>query len=152
MNRLDIDWLQGRASLGAAAGWTPEEIRLVADLGYALAEQGRHEEAITVFEGLAALAPATGYFQAALGALRLRTGDPHRALTHLNAALAIDPRDYVTLVNRGEAYLLLNDTGRAVQDLDAAFRAGGQQAAATAGAPMSLTRARALLLRLQGRV
>ena len=39
--RLDEDWLRGRASLGAASGWTPEEIRIVAELGYGLAEQGR---------------------------------------------------------------------------------------------------------------
>ena len=53
--RLDEDWLRGRASLGDASGWTPEEIRIVGELGYGLAEQGRNEEAITVFEGLAAV-------------------------------------------------------------------------------------------------
>ncbi|MGH9903048.1 MAG: hypothetical protein ACRD68_14675, partial [Pyrinomonadaceae bacterium] len=67
--------MNGRASLGAAGGWTAEEMRLVADVGFALAEQGREREAITVFEGLAALAPATAYFRAALGALWLRLGE-----------------------------------------------------------------------------
>src|SRR5215204_824587 len=87
-NRLFEDWLEGRASLGAAGGWTAEEMRLVADTGYALAEQGRHDEAVAIFEGLAVLAPATAYFQSALGALWLRKGEPERALEHLEALLA----------------------------------------------------------------
>jgi Flp pilus assembly protein TadD len=74
-SHLDDDWVEGLASLGAAAGSTAEEIRLVADLGYALAEYVRDDEALTIFEGLAALAPATAYFQSALGALLFRTGD-----------------------------------------------------------------------------
>jgi Flp pilus assembly protein TadD len=101
--RLDEDWLRGRASLGAAAGWKPEEMRIVAELGFGLAEQGRNEEAITIFEGLAALAPATSYFQSALGALKLRTGDLRSALIHLNAALTADPTDLAVPANKARS-------------------------------------------------
>jgi len=146
-NRLDYDWLQGRVSLGAAAGWTPEEMRLVADLGYALAEQGRNAEALTIFEALAALAPATAYFQSALGALRLRTGEPRRALEHLGAALASDPRDLSALVNRGEALLQLGELAPALKALRAAVELG--DAGADSFSAGCVTRARALLARWQ---
>jgi Flp pilus assembly protein TadD len=115
-SKIDEEWLDGRASLGAAASWTAEEIRLIADLGFALADYGRDEEALTIFEGLAALAPATGYFQSALGALLLRVGELERAEQHLNAALAADPNDMATLVNRGELYMRLERRDLAMQD------------------------------------
>jgi predicted Zn-dependent protease len=122
MNQSPENWLQGRASLGAATGWTAEEIRLVAELGYALAELGHCPEAITIFEGLAALAPGTSYFQAALGALKLRAGDSEQALVHLDAALSADPSNLSALVNRGEAYLNLGDRAAAVHNLRAALK------------------------------
>ena len=145
--RLNQDWLQGRVSLGAAAGWTPEEMRLVADLGYALAEQGRNEEAITVFEGLAALAPATAYFQSALGALRLRTGEPQRALRHLEAALTADPQDISALVNCGEACLQLGERAAAIRYLQAAVRLGEMRG--DSASAQYVTRSQALLARWQ---
>jgi tetratricopeptide (TPR) repeat protein len=145
-NRLVEDWLEGRASLGAAGGWTAEEMRLVADIGYALAEQGRHDEAVTIFEGLAVLAPATAYFQSALGALWLRKGEPERALRHLDAALSADPSDLTAHVNRGEAAMQLGDAAAARKSLLAALELG-PRAANEAGIP-ALVRARALLTQL----
>jgi FAD/FMN-containing dehydrogenase len=121
MDQVAAEWLQGRASLGAAGSWTAAEMRLVADVGFALAEQGRNGEAITVFEGLAALAPATGYFQSALGALRLRAGQAARAVEHLDAALAADPTDLTALVNRAEARMQLGER-------EAALAQSGEQA------------------------
>lgn len=117
MIQFEQEWINGGVSLGAAAGWTPDEIRLVTELGFALAEQGRHREAITIFEGLVALAPATVYFETALGALWLRENEPARALPHLNAALASDPTDIPARVNRGEVFLLLQNFEGAKEDL-----------------------------------
>lgn len=145
-NRLYDDWVEGRASLGAAGGWTAEEMRLVADIGYALAEQGRHDEAVTIFEGLAVLAPATAYFQSALGALWLRKGEPVRALEHLEAALAADPADVAARVNRGEAAIQLGDREAARLHLLAALELA-PRAPHAADAP-ALVRARALLAQL----
>lgn len=146
-NRLLADWLEGRASLGAAGGWTAEEMRLVADIGYALAEQGRHDEALTIFEGLAVLAPATSYFQSALGALWLRKGEPARAVEHLEAALAADPSDVSAQVNRGEAAMQLGDSEAARRHLLAALEVGPRAPHAASNA--ALVRARALLTQLQ---
>lgn len=112
------DWVFGNISLGAAAGWAADEIRLVAELGFALAQNGRNHEAITVFEGLNTLAPATPYFQAALGSLWLRENHPARALVHINAALSENPDDLISYVNRGEAYLRLERYEEARHDLE----------------------------------
>ena len=147
MSQIASDWVQGRASLGAAAGWTAEEMRVVAEIGYALAEQGRNTEAITVFEGLAALAPATAYFQAALGALWLREGELERALAYLDAALATDATDATALVNRGEAYMQSGNLAAARADFEAALRLSDVRLQPVATA--SRIRARALLARLE---
>ncbi len=145
LNIRDEDWIKGGASLGAAAELTPEEIRLIADLGYALAQYGRNEEALTIFEGLAALAPATAYFQSALGALKLRTGDLEGAVVHLNSALAADPDDLASLVNRGELYMKVNENQLAVKD----FLHLLDLPKATESSPYAI-RSRALLATLTG--
>lgn len=112
------DWVIGEISLGAAAGWAADEIRLVAELGFALAQNGRNHEAITVFEGLNTLAPATPYFEAALGSLWLRENHPARALVHIDAAINENPDDLMSYVNRGEAYLRLERYEEARRDLE----------------------------------
>ncbi len=122
MIQFEQEWIKGGVSLGAAAGWTADEIRLVSELGYALAEQGRNQEAITIFEGLVALAPATVYFETALGALWLRENQPARALPHLNAALANDSTDIPARVNRGEVFMLLGNYDGARDDLKFVLR------------------------------
>jgi tetratricopeptide (TPR) repeat protein len=144
--RLEHEWLWGRATLGVAAGWTVEEMRLVADLGYALAEQGRDWEALIIFEGLATLAPATAYFHSALGALWLRLDEPRRAVEHLNKALGADSHDFNALLNRGEAFLHLGEHAAAKRDLSAAVAIAGSTP--VEGEAPGTARARALLARL----
>lgn len=149
MIQFEQEWINGDASLGAAAGWAADEIRLVSELGFALAEQGRRAEAITIFEGLIALAPATVYFEVALGALWLRENDPAHALPHLNAALAAEPHDIPTRVNRGEVFLRLENYEAAIKDLEFVL---GQRENAPSGSLLEqcFTRARALLQTAQG--
>jgi tetratricopeptide (TPR) repeat protein len=96
-------WLDGQITLGAAADWDKDEIRIISEIAYSLAQQGRNREAIVMFEGLLAIAPATAYFQSALGALFLRLKDFPKAIEYLDGALEIEPNDIVSLVNRGEA-------------------------------------------------
>lgn len=152
MKEAEREWLKGSATLGAATKWSADEIRLVAELGYGLAEQGRVSEAITLFEGLAALAPATVYFHAALGALWLREDDPKKALTYLNHVLEAEPRDVVTLVNRGEAYLRTGEKESATRDFEKAISISqnrGRKVPESSIEGKSLTRARALLISIE---
>lgn len=148
MIQFEQEWLNGGVSLGAAAGWTADEIRLVSELGYALAEQGRNHEAITIFEGLIALAPATTYFESALGALWLRENNPARALPHLNEALSADPDDIPSRVNRGEVFLRLENYERARADLDFVL-AKNIKAEKQSLIDQCVTRARALLFAVE---
>lgn len=152
MKETEREWLKGNATLGAATKWTADEIRLVSELGYGLAEQGRVAEAITLFEGLAALAPATVYFQAALGALWLRENEPRKALVYLNQVLESEPRDVVALVNRGEAYLRIGEKSAATKDFEKAVavsQSRGKKIPETSIEGKSLIRARALLISIE---
>ncbi len=117
MQSLEQQWINGKVTLGAAANWSADEIRLVSELGYALAEQGRNTEAIAIFEGLVALAPATVYFESALGSLWLREKSYQRAIQYLDKAVASDPNNIPTRVNRGEAFLQLGEFAKAKKDL-----------------------------------
>jgi tetratricopeptide (TPR) repeat protein len=109
-------WLDGQITLGAAANWDKDEIRIISEIAYSLAQQGRNREAIVMFEGLIAIAPATAYFQSALGALHLRLKDFPKAIEYLDAALEIEPSDIVSLVNRGEARMRIEQTDDARAD------------------------------------
>ena len=121
------EWLAGQVSLGAVADWNKDEIRIISEIAYSLAQQGCYEEAIILFEGLLAIAPATAYFQAALGALHLRLKNLSQAINHLDAALKIEETDVISLVNRGEAFLLDGKVGQARQDLEKALRIAAQR-------------------------
>lgn len=121
------EWLAGQVSLGAVADWNKDEIRIISEIAYSLAQQGCYEEAIVLFEGLLAIAPATAYFQAALGALNLRLKNLSRAISHLDTALKIEESDVVSLVNRGEAHLLDGKIARARQDLEKALEVAARK-------------------------
>ena len=123
-NQMMQKWLDGQISLGAAAKWEKDEIRIISEIAYVLAEQGRISEAIVLFEGLASVAPATAYFRAALGAMYLRLKKPEAAIEHLNSALKTEPDNIAALVNRGEAYLLNEDLNSAEKDLSDAIKRG----------------------------
>lgn len=142
-------WLDGQISLGAAANWDTGEIRVISEIAYTLAQQGRAREAIVLFEGLLAVAPATAYFQAALGALFLRTKEFKRAIEYLDAALNIEPNDITALVNRGEAHLRTGNAAVGIADLEKALQISAQnstkQIDVNDETALSVKRARALL-------
>lgn len=143
-------WLDGQISLGAAASWETSEIRIISEIAYTLAQQGRVREAIVLFEGLLAVAPATAYFQAALGAMFLRLKNFAKAVEHLDAALVIEPNDIISLVNRGEAKLRAGNLEAARFDLEKAVRKNSQnssdkQVDINDELILSVKRARALL-------
>ncbi|NNE65478.1 MAG: tetratricopeptide repeat protein [Pyrinomonadaceae bacterium] len=145
MKGIEQEWIDGEVTLGAAANWSADEIRLVSELGYALAQQGRNTEAIAVFEGLAAVAPATHYFDSALGALWLRESNYPKALEHLNAAIDSDTQDLPNRVNRAETLIHLGDKDAALVDLEFAVGRSSEE-------PLHqncITRASALLATLQ---
>lgn len=142
-------WLDGQMSLGAAARWDKDEIRIVSEVAYALAQQGRVREAIVLFEGLLAVAPATAYFQSALGALFLRSKNYAKAIEYLDAALNVEPSSIISLVNRGEAHLRAGNAAAARNDLEKAVNLSARTPAGAVDVndetTLSVKRARTLL-------
>jgi predicted Zn-dependent protease len=98
-------------------GWTPEEIYLLADRGYALYRQGRYQEAAVIFEGLTALDPLNSYCRTALATVCLSLGDAQRAVNELSFLLNRNPADHEARARRCEAYCELASWAEARQDL-----------------------------------
>ena len=66
-----------------SAGWSEEEVYLVARCAYDLAMQGQHGDAAILFDGLAAAAPQNHYIRCSLAALCTQLGQPETALAVL---------------------------------------------------------------------
>jgi tetratricopeptide (TPR) repeat protein len=98
-------------------GWTPEEIYLLADRGYAFYRQGRYQEAAVVFEGLIELDPLNFYCRTALAAVCLELGDTQRAVQELSILLTQNPAAHDARARRCEAYCELGAWNEARQDL-----------------------------------
>jgi tetratricopeptide (TPR) repeat protein len=99
------------------AGWTPEEIYLLADRGYAFYRQGCYEEAAVIFDGLVTLDPLNAYCRTALAAVCLALGDAPRATKELTVLLDRNPADHDVRARRCEAYCELKRWNEARQDL-----------------------------------
>ena len=123
MIELEQEWLKGRSSLGAAAKWTADEIRLVAEIGYALADQGRIEEAISLFEGLTQDYNKTAHAQSYFGRATAKQskGLIKESLIDFDKALEIYPNSIETLINRGVAKQTLGDSKGAIADYSKAI-------------------------------
>src|SRR5215831_8388258 len=107
-------------------GWTPEEIYLLADRGYAFYRQGRYQEAAIIFDGLTALDPLNSYCRTALAAVCLALGDAPRAVNELSFLLNHNPADHDARARRCEAYCELRSWAEARQDL-AILRRNGER-------------------------
>jgi len=107
-------------------GWTPEEIYLLADRGYALYHQGRYQEAGVIFEGLTVLDPLNSYCRSALAAICLALREPQRAVDELSFVLNLHPADHEARARRCEAYCELGNWNAASQDL-AVLRRNGER-------------------------
>ena len=129
--------------------WNFEEIGMICEIGYQLATQGCVDEAMRIFAGLVEIAPTTAYFQATLGALRLRVDQPQLAVTNLQAALRLNPADAATLLNLGEAHLQLGNDALAEKFLQAALAGEKSNAADQAALSGCRKRARGLLDHLE---
>ncbi|XXF76017.1 type III secretion protein [Myxococcaceae bacterium GXIMD 01537] len=100
-----------------ASPLSPPEMLERAYEGFRHYEEARYPQARAIFEHLAALDPAEGYYRTALGAVALAEEDLEPALRHFDAALQMNDMDSAALVNRGEVHLRLGNIMEAVTDL-----------------------------------
>ncbi len=145
----ETEWIERRLSLGTVAQWSANEIRLISELAFNLSEQGRNEEAIRLFEGLHTLAPATIYFQSALGSLYLRVGMLDKAIEYLTKVLNDTPDDLASRINRGEAFLRLGEMEKAKDDLEIVSNQTANNSDNVS--KMSVTRAKALYYSIENK-
>lgn len=107
-------------------GWTPEEIYMLAERGYAFYRQGCYQEAAVIFDGLTALDSHNSYCRTALAAVCLALGDAQRAVSELSILLNRIPADHEARARRCEAYCDLRSWPEARQDL-AILRRNGER-------------------------
>lgn len=100
-------------SLAETRGYAREDLLAVAEIGYHYLMNGGTKLALTLFEGLAAVAPREAYFALAVGLALDHEGDRHGALEWYTKAAQLDPTDARPDVNRAELYLELKDRGTA---------------------------------------
>ena len=93
---------------------TPSKERPLANLGEALIDQERYEEAIDQIRAALQIVPDSAYMHANLGAALLSVEDHEGALHHLKAALAIKPDSKDVNVNMGS---LLKKQGKHAESL-----------------------------------
>jgi tetratricopeptide (TPR) repeat protein len=95
----------GRVSLRQMCGMAKQEIEAIAALGFQLYEQGKVDDAESIFNGLVALDSHVYYGYAGLGALSLAGEKLDEAIRWLTRAAELNPEDPTVHANLGEALL-----------------------------------------------
>jgi tetratricopeptide (TPR) repeat protein len=99
--------------LNAVTG--PEMLQL-ALIGFRFYEEGKYEEAKTIFHGLVTLDPKESYYHSALGAVYLALDDLEQAERFCNQAIGLNSKEIASYVNRGEVFLRKGMVLEAAQD------------------------------------
>jgi len=110
--------------VGAVLGVTETQLTAIAALGYNKYQQGRLEDAETMFRGVAALDSKSYFGYAGLGAIALakRPPDLETALSNLSKAVELKPDDATIQANLGEVLLRQGKVEQAKPYLEKAFQ------------------------------
>ena len=114
-------WAEGKATLKDIKGYTEHELYAIAHMAYFYLNQGKVDEAKTLFEGLVALDPMNGYYYRALGVIFCKLGESERSLRQLGYAVRLAPKLPDAFVNRSEVNLALDRGAKAAKDLKQAL-------------------------------
>jgi Flp pilus assembly protein TadD len=122
-----------------------EEAYAFAELAYTLFEQGRYNDAQTIFEGLVISNPYDAYFHAMLGAIYARKDMQEEAAEEYSIAIELDQENISAYVNRAEILLQHGEFEIAMDDLQKAIKLdpkgedpAGLRARALAGATAAI--------------
>jgi Flp pilus assembly protein TadD len=110
--------------MGEVLGVTDMQLKAIAALGYNKYEQGRLEDAETMFRGVAALDTKSYFGYAGLGTIALakRPPDLETAFTNLSKAAELKPDDATIQANLGEVLLRQGKLEQAKSHLEKAFQ------------------------------
>jgi Tfp pilus assembly protein PilF len=109
-------FVMGELTLGQLYGITIEEAYSIAELGYTFMEQGRLNEAQTVFQGLVISNPYDAYFHTVLGSIYQKQENIDGALEEYSIAIGLDPANMEAFVNRGELLIRKGNFEMAAMD------------------------------------
>jgi tetratricopeptide (TPR) repeat protein len=115
-------FIMGEITWGQLQGLTMEEAYAFAELGYTQFEQGRYDEAQSIFEGLVISNPYDAYFHTMLGAIYARKDMQEEAAEEYTIAIELDPENIAAHVNRAEILLQHGEFEIAMNDLRAAIK------------------------------
>ena len=138
-------FVMGEITWAQLQGLTMEEAYAFAELAYTLFEQGKYDEAQTIFEGLVISNPYDAYFHSMLGAIYARKDMQEEAAEEYSIAVELDPENISAYVNRAEILLQHGEFELAMDDLQAAIKLdpkgedpSGLRARALAGATAAI--------------
>ena len=115
-------FIMGEITWGQLQGITMEEAYAFAELGYLQFEQGRYDEAQSIFEGLVISNPYDAYFHSMLGAIYARKDMQEEAAEEYTIAVELDPENIAAYVNRAEILLQHGEFEIAMEDLKNAVK------------------------------
>jgi len=122
------DWRNEITLFGRAVEVHPESARAHANLGAALMEAHRHEEARGHLEEAVRLDPSDPWKQAQFGSLLVNVGEVERGMTLLETARREGKVNATLLLNLGLGHLRLGQAEQAVSVLEQARRLAPQDA------------------------
>jgi len=103
-------FLLGDINLAQLEGFMAEDLYAVADTGYQFYQEGKYEEALSLFRGLLNYNPNDPYFWGMLGAIYQRKNNPEEAIWHYRQATDLYPEDVSSWANMGE--MMIQESGR----------------------------------------
>lgn len=101
--------------------YTPEKMIQIAEVGYNEFKIGRYDRAAKIFRGLIVLDSENYYYHQMLGATYQRQEKLGDAIIEYGLAVQCNPKDTVSLTNRGECFFKSKVFDRAGRDFDAAI-------------------------------
>lgn len=113
--------LNGDLSWADLAQYTPERLFKIAEMGYEQFRLGQYDRAERLFKGITVIDPGNYYYHQMLGAVFQRKDLFAEAVVEYSLAIDLEPKDIVSLTNRGEIYFKLGLFDLAKADFDRAI-------------------------------
>ena len=110
-------FVKGEITWAQVYGLTMQQAYAMAEIGYQLFQQGKYQDAQTVFEGLIVLNPYDSYFHSVMGSILTKTGQEDKAIREYSISANLDPKNPQILVDRAELLLKKGQFQEALTDL-----------------------------------
>ncbi len=113
--------LSGDLSWADLSKYTPEKLFQIAEMGFNQFRLGQYESGERLFKGLTVIDPGNYYYHQMLGAVFQRREKYAEAIVEYSVAADLNPKDIVSMTNRGEIYMKLGVLDLANADFDKAI-------------------------------